>query len=162
MTTAQDIDPFAGADKSPSLSFKDVGTVYTGVVTEGPKLVQSRDFESGEPAFWPAKPGETPNPKMSVVINLEVDGEERSLWAPKPSAMFAALAAAQKDAGARIATGGTLSIKYTGDKPNEKNPRLNPQKLYAARYAAPDPFGDAPQAAAPAKSAGGWDETPPF
>lgn len=169
--TSTEIDPFAGSTSTPSLSFKDatVGTVYEGVVTEAPTLVQSRDFETGEPAYWPVKrPGETPNPKMSVVLKLEVDGEERSVWAQKPSALFAAIGEAQKVAGKRIEVGGTLAIKYTGDKPND-NPRLNAAKQYAAKYTPPaavagaDPWAaDAAPAApaAPAKPAA--TDAPPF
>lgn len=171
MTTV-DIDPFAGADKVPSISFKDapVGTVYEGIVTEAPKLVQSRDFNTGEPAFWPAKPGEAPNPKMSVVIRLQLlDGDERSLWAQKPSAMFAAIGEAQRAAGKRIEIGGTLAVKFTGEKPHtdpEKvRKNLPPQKLYAAKYTPPaakpadDPWGST-AAAAPAASLS--TEAPPF
>ena len=114
-----EIDPFAGAEKAPSVSFKNapVGTTYTGTVTDVPKLIQSRDFNTGEPAFWPAsRPGEEPNPKMSVVINFDVEGEPRSLWAQKPSAMFQALADAQRAAGAKIEPGAVLSVKFTGEK----------------------------------------------
>ncbi len=137
---AADLDPFAGSQSNPAVSFKDatVGTTYTGTVIEGPKLVQSRDYETGEPAAWPDG-----NPKMSVVIVLDIDGETRSLWAAKPSALFAALGAAQGKAGARITEGGTLAVRYTGDVPNAKNPRLNPAKQYEAKYtppAAPDAF----------------------
>ncbi len=59
-------------EKAPSLSFKGmpVGTTYTGRVLGPASLVQSRDFESGEPATWPDG-----NPKMAVVIRLEVNGE---------------------------------------------------------------------------------------
>lgn len=136
----EDDDPFAGGS-SPALSFKDapIGTTYTGTVVKAPTLVQSRDFETGEPAFWPDN-----NPKMSVVVNLEVDGEERSLWAPKPSAMFAALQKAQVEAGERMSSGGKLSVKLTGTEPN-KNPRLNDRKIYAAKYEPPaksDPFAN--------------------
>ena len=165
MTTAQDIDPFAGADKAPSISFKDaaVGTVYEGIVTEAPKLVQSRDFNTGEPAFWPAKPGEVPNPKMSVVIRMSLDGdEERSLWAQKPSAMFAAIGEAQKTAGQRIEVGGTLAIKFTGEKPHTDPDKIRknlpPQKLYAAKYTPPAqlPAADPWAATQPAS------DSPPF
>lgn len=134
-------DPFGGTSV-PSLSFKDkpVGTEYTGTVTEAPTLVQSRDYETGDLASWPDG-----NPKMSAVLKLDIDGEERSVWAQKPSALFAAFAAAQKAAGAQIAVGGKLTIKYIGDKPNAKNPRLNPAKQYSVTYTAPDAFvGDAP------------------
>lgn len=167
MTTAADLDPFAGADKAPSISFKDapVGTTFEGIVTEPPKLVQSRDYNTGEPAFWPAKPGEQPNPKMSVVIRLLIDGEERSLWAQKPSAMFGAIAEAQRSAGQRIEIGGTLAVKFTGEKahtdPDKIRKNLPAQKLYAAKYTpkvASDPF------AAPAVPADPWaaTEAPPF
>lgn len=140
--TAQTTDPFAMTSSSPSVSFKDapIGTSYTGKVIEAPSLVQARDYESGDPAFWPDG-----NPKMTVVTKLVIDGEERSLWAPKPSAMFAAIAKAQQDAGASITVGGTLTVAYTGDKPNEKNPRLNPAKQYEAKYVPPDAFATTEQ-----------------
>ena len=130
-------DPFASTS-AQSVSFNNmpVGTAYTGTVLELPQLVQARDFETGNPATWPDG-----NPKMTVVTKLSVDGEERSLWAPKPSAMFAAISDAQKAAGASIAVGGTLAVTYTGDKPNATNPRLNPAKQYSAVYTPPNAFG---------------------
>lgn len=157
--TAQHIeDPFAGGDSVPSVSFKDtpVGTSFTGVVTKAPELVQARDYESGQPAFW-----SDGNPKMTVVTRLEINGEERALWAAKPSAMFRAIADAQKAAGAQIAVGGRLTITFSGEKPND-NPRLNPQKLYTAVYAPPNPFQDEqvdPWARQPQQPAPAW--TPP-
>lgn len=131
-----DIDPFAGGVKVAALSFKDqpVGATVIMQVTGPAKLVQSRDFETGEPAYWDEAHTQ---PKMSAVVNGTVDGEERALWAQKPSAMFTAIAEAQTKAGERIAAGGTLKIKYTGDKPNAKNPRLNAAKQYAAIYEPP-------------------------
>lgn len=135
-------DPFADAEKAPSLSFKDtpVGTSYTGTVTKKPSVVQARDFDTGELAEWPDG-----NPKMTVVTNLTVNGEERSLWAPKPSAMFHAIAKAQKDAGTLIDVGGTLTVKFVGEKKNPDKPRLAPQKLYEVTYAPPaaNAFSDA-------------------
>jgi hypothetical protein len=79
---------------------------------------------------------------MSVVTQVEINGEKRSLWAAKPSALFAAIAKAQQDAGQTIAPGGTLTVRYTGDKANEKNPRLNPAKQFEAKYEPPAAFGD--------------------
>ena len=145
MSTQPQADMFAGGDTVPSISFKDapVGASITGKVTEAPVLVQSRDFDTGNPAFWPDN-----NPKMSVVTKIVLaSGEERGLWAAKPSAMFAAIAEAQKTAGALIAVGGTLSITLVGEKPNATNPRLNAQKLYAVTYVPPNAF-EAQQAAA--------------
>lgn len=135
-----DTDPLA-YEKAPSLSFKDkpIGTTYVGRVLGPVTLVQSRDFESGEPATW-----SDGNPKMAVVIKLEVDGQPRSLWAAKPSAMFAALVAAQKQAGQRIGEGGTLHVRYTGDVANTKHPHLNAAKQYVCKYEPPahDPFAE--------------------
>lgn len=171
MTAAADLDdPFANADKVPSISFKNapIGTIYEGTITEAPKLIQSRDYQTGDPAFWPAKPGETPQPKMSVVIRLRMDdGEERSLWAQKPSSMFAAIAQARKDAGKGLEVGGRLAIKFDHETPHTDPEKIRkdyaPIKEYVARYtppAAPDPF--AAPAAAPAAEAkkSGWDEAP--
>ena len=143
-------DPFAGGS-TPSLSWKDkpIGTTVTGTVLEAPKLVQSRDFETGEPAFWPAGRDGQINPKMAVVVPLTINGEDLAVWAVKPSAMFAAIAGAQKNAGGhRIDVGDELTITYSGDKPNE-NPRLNPAKQYTATVKPADKFADPTPAAAP-------------
>lgn len=136
MTTTY-VDPFAGGTSTPALSFKDapVGTSFTCTVVEAPTLLQSRDFETGNPAFWPDG-----NPKMSAVVKVTVNGEERSIWAAKPSSLFAAIASAQQTAGQQIAPGGTLVVTYTHDKPNE-NPRLNAAKQYSATYTPPNAFG---------------------
>ena len=142
MTSPTQTDPWAGADKTPAVSFKDaaVGDTIALVVTEKARLVQSRDYNTGEPKFWPTKnPAETPNPVMSLVVSGTVDGGEvRSLWAQKPSAMFAALNEARKTSPTNdFEVGGTIEVRYTGDKPNQTNPRLNPAKQYAARYTPP-------------------------
>ena len=130
-------DPFAGGTSTPSLSFKDapVGTSYTCVVVEAPTLLQSRNFETGNPDSWPDG-----NPKMSAVVKVTVNGEERSIWAAKPSSLFAAIANAQQVAGQQITPGGTLVVTYTHDKPND-NPRLNAAKQYSAVYTPPNAFG---------------------
>ena len=141
-STVQD-DPLAGGGGVPSLRFPTIGTKYTGVVVEAPAIVQSRDFESGEPATWPDG-----NPKMAVVIQLTVDGEERSLWAAKPSALFKSLQEAQRQAGSRIIPGGKLEVEFNAEEPNKKNARLNPTKLYRVLYTPPvaggkpDPLAD--------------------
>lgn len=139
--TAPTADPFAGGESTPSLSFKDaaIGFTYEGVITSPAELVQGKDFETGEPAVWKNKDGST-SPKYSVVIGVRLDnGEERSLWAVKPSAMFAALKDAQTKAGKPFEVGGKIAVRYTGDKPNEKNPRLNAAKQYAVKYEPPAP-----------------------
>ena len=129
-----DVDPFEQPDKAKSISWKGapIGATITGTV-EGPAAkVQAKDFETGEPAKWPDG-----NPKYSAVVNFTVDGELRSLWAIIPSALFKALADAQSAAGKKFDKGGKLTVRYTGDKPNEKNPRLAPAKQFAAKYEPP-------------------------
>lgn len=142
--TQQINDPFASPDKTPSVSFKNmpIGTTCSGAVTRAPELVQSRDYDTDMPAFWPDG-----NPKMSVVFHIALDGtgEERAVWASKPSSLFAACAAAQKDAGAQIAVGGHVTITLTGEEPND-NPKKNARKLYAVRYVPANPFAEAQQA----------------
>lgn len=141
MTSTAYTDPFAAAEKAPALSFKDrpVGFGYLGCkVTGTPNTVQSIDFESGERATWPDG-----NPKMSVVINVEYQGEPRSLWAAKPSALYAACGEAQRVSGLMIGPGVLLDVVYTGDVPNAKNPRLNPAKQYRISLRqASDAFAD--------------------
>lgn len=143
---AQTDDPFAGGESRASVSFKDkpVGTSYTLKVTEAPSMVQARDYQSGQPAYWPDG-----NPKMTVVTGVvdTTTGEELNLWAAKPSALFRAIGDAQKQAGAKIAAGGTLTVTFSGEKPNE-NPKMNAQKLYTVTYQAPDAFSDQAQATA--------------
>lgn len=142
MTTDQQqyVDPFAGAEKNPSISFKDAkpGTSYTGIVRSVPKEVQSRDYKTGDPATWPDG-----NKKMSVVIEVEINGETRSLWAPRPSAMFAACAEAQKKAGAPISPGGTITVVFTHEIPND-DPKMNAAKQYTVTYVPPNAFADEP------------------
>lgn len=135
-------DPFATQEKTPSISFKDkpIGTTYTGTVIEAPTTVQARDYDTGEPAFWPDG-----NKKLTVVTILDVNGEHMGLWAPKPSAMFRAIAEAQQTAGAQIQVGGTLTVTFVGEQPVERNPKLNPQKLYKVTYQPNDPFADMPR-----------------
>ncbi|MBC7680251.1 MAG: hypothetical protein H7233_14860 [Pseudorhodobacter sp.] len=155
-------DPFDGAVKAASISFKDAptGTTFTGVLTETPKLIQSRDFNTGEPAFWPASPGQEPNAKMSVVINFDVNGEPRSLWAQKPSAMFVAIAEAQKAAGCKLEPGCELSVRFSGEKahtdPEKVRKGLPAQKLYEAK------IKPAPAKPAPDAFAGADDKEPPW
>lgn len=147
-------DPFAGGESRPSVSFKDtpVGTSYTLKVDKAPEMVQARDYESGEPAFW-----NDGNPKMTVVTGVidVATGEEKSLWAAKPSALYRALGDAQRAAGSLISVGDTLVVTFSGEKPNEKNPRLNPQKLYTVQLQKGDAFAqDVPAPAAAPQAAG--------
>jgi hypothetical protein len=136
-------DPFDVPEKKPAYSWAEaqVGTVMTGTVTDVPTEVQQRDFESGELATWPDG-----NKKMAVVVGVEIDGEKYNLWAPKPSALFAALAKANKEnkdaGGPGIAIGGELKVRLSGKRKNPEKPKLNAQNLFQAKYSAPDAFAE--------------------
>jgi hypothetical protein len=140
-------DPFAGSTKTPSLSWHlcPIGTTFSLKILEAPKLLQSRDFDLGVPAWWD---NEHTQPKMSAVVNVRVltgphsVGEDRTIWAAKPSALFQAIAAAQDAAGERLAVGGTLSLRLHSEQPH-KNKRFNPIKIYEAQYIPPVAFAGA-------------------
>lgn len=158
--TAPDRDPFAGGDSIPALSFKDepIGTVKTVTITEPAEMAHSRDYDTNLPAYWdPNNRGRTtttPNdqPVMSAVVKgTDVNGDEVSVWARKPSSLFTAIKDAQAavEAGYRLKRGDKLHIKFTGEEPPKSGRGAN-RKIYAAKIepgvAAPpaDAFGDEP------------------
>lgn len=136
-------DPFDVPEKKPTWSWRDrsVGFVAKFKVTGEAREAQQRDFDTDEPAVWPDG-----NPKMAAVLDVEYNGEEYALWAPRPSALFNALVTARKAAGgASFASGGLLEVKLTEERKNPDKPKLNPQKIFAAKYTPPaeaDPFDD--------------------
>lgn len=155
-----DEDPFAQREKTPAVSWADapIGAEITMRLDGKANKVQQKDFETGQPATW--KDG---NPKYSAVVSGTIvagpnQGEKRSLWAPIPSALFAAIGAAQTKAGVRLDKDGLLTVRLTGRKPNEKNPRFKPSNQFAAKY---EPSATSDPWAAPGES-GYQPEQPPF
>jgi hypothetical protein len=152
----QSADPFAAGEKIPSLSFNGLpaGTTFHFTVTGLDAGVQTTNFESGELEYWPDG-----NKKLANVITAavdEFDGDLRTIWARKPSALYRAFQEASKTSGIIWGPGVRGTITYTGEKPNEKNPRLNPQKLYAVTCQAPrsaDAFAEPVPSVAPAATA---------
>lgn len=133
-------DPF-GQTSTPSLSFdqKPIGTSYTGTVKSEPGWAQSRDFKTGDPVFWPDG-----NPKMMATVEIQVpslagekgadDDGSRTVFAPKPSSLFSAIAKAQREAGAgALKPGGLLTVTLIGEEP-AKQQGMNAKKLYDAKY----------------------------
>lgn len=141
---------FASRDAYGNLSHLPVGTRYDFEVTEEPKEVQARDFDSGQPAFWDK---EKTQPKKTIVIGVKVNGEDRTLWAPKPSATFTAIKEALTTAqGVQpIKVGGKGFIEFTGYGKAEAG--KNPQKLFKVGYTAPNAFADPTNTTAPASGA---------
>lgn len=163
--TPPSLDPFAGGEKSPSLSWRGlpIGSAFTLRVLEPAKLLQSRDFTTQELAFWDEAKTQ---PKMAAVVNVEVlrgphsVGEKRSVWAQRPSAIFTAIADAQSESRAKIDAGGILHLRFVGETKHQ-DPRMNPIKNYQAKYEPPvvDAFTSpqpAPQMAFPAPKKATW------
>ena len=150
-------DPFGGSPKSPSLSWKDlpIGSEFTLKVLEPAKLLQGRNYDTNLPDYWD---GAHTEPKMSAVINVRVlagphsVGEDRSVWAQKPSSLYVAIADAQRLAATRIDAGGTLVLRFAGEKPHEDR-KKHAIKQYAAKYV--------PSLGAPSSPPGHRSSSPP-
>ena len=130
-------DPFAeGGKKTPALSWKGstAGTKYVLRIDEYAKKLQGRDFDTEQPLFWDEAKTQ---PVMCAVLNVTVEsgyrnvGEERSVWATMPSAIFAAIRDAQKEFGRQLRPGDRLEIEHYGDE--DKGAKKNPRKLYRAK-----------------------------
>jgi hypothetical protein len=160
MTTPQNTerDPLLDGDKRPSVSFKTaaVGDTKRLNVQSLSRAAQQTDYDTGKPAFWPSDtPGVQGNPKMAVVFDVEYQGEELALWAPRPSSMLTAIIAAQKAAGQRIGPGGVLAVTLDSIKPSTDRKKEG-QKIYTAVYTPPAPGANEPDAL------NGPSDEPPF
>jgi hypothetical protein len=132
---------------TPWAKWPTVGSVVVGVVQDAPIARQSRDFDTGEPAFW----NKSQDPKMEVVITVqtaerdpEIEGDTglRQIVLGKGTERFQAVQAAVRAAKATgIEAGGTLAVKYVGDEPHEKK-GFNAKKKYAAEYKKPEGGGN--------------------
>jgi hypothetical protein len=145
-----EIDPFEGGERIPSIGWQvsrgvdyPVGTKYR-LKLDGPaKLLQSRNYDTNEPDWWDR--AET-QPKMSAVLAGVVlagptgEGEKRSVWANKPSNLFAALKDAQSGEGKKFKEGSVVEIEYLGSVPHE-DPKKNPIKQYKVTHELPTAFG---------------------
>lgn len=139
----------------PWAKWEKIGDSVTGKVVSAPTARQSRDFDSGEPAWWD---DEKKDPKMEVVVIIqantidpEIEGDtgERSVVLPKGSARFRAVQTAVRASGAKgIEVGGTLTVTYTEDGEKPKRRGAQAPKLYKAKYEAPTGTGDAAEEAA--------------
>lgn len=146
-------DPFAPKTSSRNAFGKDkaIGYVVTGVLVEDPSTMQQIDFDTDKPEFW-----DDGSPKMQGIVKLQTSLREdedddgiRTIYAKGGKATIdggrslqEAIRQAGIDAKARIAKGGTLTVKYVGDA-TPKNPKHSGQKMYVAKYTPPaavDPF----------------------
>lgn len=151
-------DPFAGSDGLPSISFaskdqygnlssKPVGTRIGGKVLKAPTMLQSRNFTTKQLETWPDG-----NPKMSVVVEIEVAGEPMSLWVKKPSALFKAFGEAiGRAGGVPVGPGAQVWVTLTGFGKPEADKA--PAKLYAVEYTPANQFATEVPPTTPAPTA---------
>jgi hypothetical protein len=126
----------------PWAKFDDFGDTVTGTITEEPRVRQSRDYDSNEPAFWPDG-----GAVEELVITLQTDQRDpeaddddgRRLFVVNAPAKKNALRDAVRNAGAKgLAVGGRLQVTFTHElEPKKRGARG--AKQYAARYAPPPP-----------------------
>lgn len=124
------------------LKFPTPGTSHTGKVSRAPYEKQQTKFGTQDPDYWP-----NGDPKMQIVVELDTDERDpnesnddgaRTLYVSS-GVMKRAIADAMLKAGADdIEVGGILTVTYTGNDPQSKNP-ANPKKLYEAAYQKPVP-----------------------
>jgi hypothetical protein len=126
----------------PWAKFDDYGDQVTGTITEEPRVRQSRDYDSNEPAFWPDG-----GPVTELVITLQTterdpaveDDDGKRLFVVNSQAKKGALREAVRQAQAKgLAAGGRLQVTYTHDAEPTKRGKRG-AKQYQARYAPPPP-----------------------
>jgi hypothetical protein len=130
-----------GGTKTPSATFKAVGDAVVGTILDF-AVQQSRDFKTNDPEWWDDAKTE---PKRQLVITLQTeerdasiadDDGRRRVFAKKPGNLLQAISDALAASGSKIAEGGRLAVRFTGEKPHE-NPRFSAIKEYAAAYEPP-------------------------
>lgn len=136
-TVADDLFENEGGPSAKSL-LKAKGDKFTGRVLGPAKKIQTKDFDTEEPAFWPAKGNEEPKPKLAHVINLDINGEIRSLWCPIPSDLNAKLLDALRNAEVRnVEADGFLTVELVGEEPRKGGKKGYAKKLHAVTYVKP-------------------------
>jgi hypothetical protein len=199
MTTTEDFDPF-DQESTPTVSWTTpedpdviypVGTKRYFEALDKAAWVQQRDFNTGEPAFWPVKrPGEEPQPKMAAVINVieheaaakdapvkvhqHKGTEEQALWAGKAAkgatgALFNQLAKAQREAGGRIDARALIQVELVEKKKDPSQPEKRAQNIFEAKVALnyyPErkaaPVDEGDPFGDSGSSSTGTDDAPPF
>lgn len=123
----------------PAAKFQAVGDMVKGTVVRS-ESAQMTDFKSRKPLFW-----DDGRPQMQVIVTLQTDERDpsindddgqRKVYVPIGKQIHRALSDALRAAGAKLEMGGTLAVKYIGDKPSE-TPGFNAAKQYQAQYQPP-------------------------
>lgn len=148
-------DFFNDGAPSATKEFGDTpGTIVGGPITEIGSETQQRDIKDGQPSFWPDG-----NPKMMLPITVQTDLRDthdptddgkRTFWVA--GNLKKAIGLALRQAGAKLALGGVLTVTFTGYG-EAKQAGFNKPRLFTATYVPPAPgaaFFEAPAQATPA------------
>lgn len=136
-----------GGEKTKACSFDGEPVItWSGMVLDPPSAVQSKNYDTDEPEFWPDG-----KPKMQVVVKLQTDvieGDDdtgvRSLWL-KGESQKAVVTAIRAAGASTLERGGFLTIAYYAKKENPPEPgkkKRFPTKLYRANYMPPASQGN--------------------
>jgi hypothetical protein len=141
----QDANDFLMGGGVKSAKFEKIGATIRGTIVAKPELQQQRDPADNSPQYWDEAKTQ-PKQQVKVVLATEAkddadDDGRRAVYVK--GNMLKAVQKAVKDAGAKgLEVGGKLAIQYVKDG-EKKNKAFNAPKLYAAKYAAPDPMEQA-------------------
>lgn len=132
-------DDFIMGGGYPSAKFSQIGDYVEGVIDHKPTPQQQRNYETGDPEFW-----DNGEPKVQVRVVLQTDERDDSI--PDDVGLRAVYVKAELQKAFRDAMravqvktlepGGWVRVSYVGNGVN-KNPRLNPPKLYEVIYRPP-------------------------
>jgi len=137
-----DSDKWLMSGGIPWGKFDDFGDSLAGTITEEPEVRHSRDYDSGEPAYWPDG-----NPQTELVIVLQTtqrdpeveDDDGRRQFVVNSGAKKAALRDAVRTAKVGgLSVGGTLPVTYTHDAEPKKR-GYRGAKQFKAVYTPPAP-----------------------
>lgn len=137
MTSPADL--FFG-DSSKSAKFDTIGETVGGPITHIGEARQQTEFGSGKPLTW-----DDGSPRMQLPVTVQTslrdatdpnDDGKRTFYVK--GEMKKAIGNALRQANAKMAIGGVLTVTYTGDEPTKGFPK----KLYSATYTPPAPGGD--------------------
>lgn len=121
MTSQEDF--LSGGNSYPAIKFDTMGEVHRGMIIEEPSFVTRPTLND-------------PNIKEeNLVVNLDVNGQNRSLWVSK-FAMKKAIKDALTEAGpgTLLQVGGELGIAWTEEVDTGKASKA---KIFVAKYVAP-------------------------
>jgi hypothetical protein len=138
-TTTNAADQFLMGGGSASAKFEAYGDTTEGTIVDPPEVSQQTDPKDGSLKFWPSG-----DPRMQLIVTLQTtlkddpdDDGKRRIYI-KGKSLTEAVREAVRASGAKgLEVGGTLSVTYVAEGP-QQNKALNPPKLYTAAYKRPD------------------------